>query len=399
MNLDVSPVFGRLISAYQNGFKKFALEGGSRSTKSWSIILLLFHYCWQNTGKHKRITIARSRRTWIKDTIYKDIIECAEHFELPIKCTDKTELIFNCYGNEIQLIGLDDPQKAHGRKQHITWLNEAIEVPWISAAQLMQRTEEIQIFDWNPSQSKHWLFDKIIPQPDVFHDHSTFNDNPFLPAMVRNQLKSYELTPENIANGTADAYMWEVYGLGLRAERKGKIYPSWRTYTELPDSAKFVGYGIDFGYNDPMVVVAMWLDSTNEPTKGIYFKEIIYQSELTDTMLAARMSELELNPSDDYCADAANKGGIATLRQLGFRVYKCNKGADSIEHGIKLLKSQPVYVHAKSANMLNEVDSYCWKLGIDGEPMDQPVDRENHAMDAARYIATWHLDRRPLVFS
>jgi transposase-like protein len=52
-------------------------------------------------------------------------------------------------------------------------------------------------------------------------------------ALVR-EIEAYEPTPENIKNGAASEYHWQVYGLGLAAKKESLIYPKWRIIDEYP---------------------------------------------------------------------------------------------------------------------------------------------------------------------
>lgn len=400
--LRVSSVTADVLEQYEKGTRNFALEGSTRSTKTWTFFHLLNLYGKENEGKGKRITIARDKRTWIKDTIYKDLNEFVAHYgmQTEIQCVNISELIYNFYGNELQLIGLDDPMKVHGRKQDVLWVNEVMEADYNIVKQMMGRTSEMVLFDWNPSQLKHWVFDTILPRPDFYYQHSTYKDNPFLPDKQKHEIEITEPTPENIANGTADEYYWKVYGLGVRAGRKGVVYPRWSKWkdADLPLNAKFHGYGVDFGFSTAAAAVAgLWESPAREGQIGsLYFKEFIYVHGMVDAALVDRMLELKLDPKEDYCADCAEPKAIAVLRGKGFRVHKSYKPGDARKAGIKLINSHKIFIHENSANMQNEITSYSYKLDIDGEPIDDVVKKDDHLMDAMRYITTFALGRRKL---
>ena len=64
----------------------------------------------------------------------------------------------------------------------------------------------------------------------------------------------------------------------------------------------------------------------------------------------------------------------------------CQKGAGSIESGVKHIQSyKKVYIHPSCPNVLTEFRSYEWKQDRNGEYMPVPVDAFNHALDAIRY--------------
>jgi len=72
MKLQGSRVLGELLECKSTGR---ALEGGSRSTKTWSLIQWYLLYCQENYNKGKEITVTRDRLTWLKATVLKDFQE------------------------------------------------------------------------------------------------------------------------------------------------------------------------------------------------------------------------------------------------------------------------------------------------------------------------------------
>lgn len=116
------------------------MEGGSRSSKTWSIcqaLLLL------GTQEPKRIAIARWRRTWIKPTVldtFKKVFTSVESWNE--EAFNKSELTYQHYGSSFEFYGLDSPQKLHGIETDFFWLNEAIETSKDDFDQLEQRCKD-----------------------------------------------------------------------------------------------------------------------------------------------------------------------------------------------------------------------------------------------------------------
>ena len=80
----------------------------------------------------------------------------------------------------IEFISLDQPVKVRGRKRHLLFINEANELFWEDWQQLLFRTSDKIILDYNPSEEYHWIYDKIIPREDANFLKTTYKDNPFL---------------------------------------------------------------------------------------------------------------------------------------------------------------------------------------------------------------------------
>ena len=87
---------------------------------------------------------------------------------------NKSESIYHINGGRIEFIGLDEPQKFHGRKQDILWINEAVEAKLKAYQQLAMRTKWRIILDYNPSYEAHWIYEKVIPRNDCAFFKSTY---------------------------------------------------------------------------------------------------------------------------------------------------------------------------------------------------------------------------------
>jgi phage terminase large subunit len=213
MKINGTGVFDDLWTALNDkSIRGIVLEGGSRSSKTWSIcqaLLLL------GTQEPKRFAIARWRRTWIKPTVldtFKKVFKSVDEWK--DEAFNKSELTYQHYGSSYEFYGLDDSQKLHGIETDFFWLNEAIETSKDDFDQLEQRCKGKWILDYNPSTDEHWIYDNVLKRDDVVLIHSTMLDNTFLDQHIRDKINSYQPTPHNQAIGTADEYKWKVYGLG-----------------------------------------------------------------------------------------------------------------------------------------------------------------------------------------
>jgi len=88
-------------------------------------------------------------------------------------------------------------------------------------------------------------------------------------------------------------------------------------------------------------------------------------------------------------ADSAEPKSITDLHGHGFNIHPARKGRDSIRSGLDFLRSRPLMVTTRSANGIKELRNYRWKEDKNGRFINEPVDRYNHFVDAARYAATW----------
>lgn len=380
LTIEATRVFRELWTALNHDkVRGVVLEGGSRSSKTWSICQAIYLL---GINSPKRFAIARLRRTWIKPTVldtFKKVFNSLDQWQ--DEDFNKSELTYKHYGSSFEFYGLDDSQKLHGIETDFFWLNEAIETSKDSFDQLEQRCRGKWIIDYNPSTDDHWIYDSVLKRPDVVYIHSTMLDNTFLDDHIRNKILSYEPTPDNIVRGTADDYKWKVYGLGQRARREGAIYTNWNETKDWPTGYKWKAYGLDFGFtHDPTALVEVWYNDGK-----LWVRELLYETGLMNADIANRC---KLKPNDEIIADSAEPKSIEEIRRHGFRIRGVKKGTDSVRAGIDKLKSVQIMAHQDSINVIRELKAYAWKRDFKtNQATNVPEDANNHAMDALRYVA------------
>jgi phage terminase large subunit len=381
MKIEASHLLNQLL---QSAHKVKVLEGGSRSGKTYAILQWLIIYCQQHAGEGRRITISRKRLTWLKDTVLKDFKDLLMQYEMWRENHFKrTTLEYMLFGNEVSFIGLDEPQKLHGRKQDVFWINEAMEASPDDFDQLEMRTSGNVFLDYNPSYTDHWIYKRILQRPDALLIHSTMMGNPFLPEAIIDKIRSFEPTDENVIRGTADVTKWKVYGLGERAQPEGVVFDNINYVQDFPDCKK-VWYGLDFGFtNHPTAIIKVGLHEGE-----LYLHEVCYQTGLTNNHVHQILKNEGLTKADLIIADSADPKSIHELKLLGWNITAAAKGPDSIRIGIDILKRYKINITDTSINMQQEANNYSWqKDSFSGKWMNVPCDDFNHAWDAVRYVA------------
>jgi len=335
------------------------------------------------------LTIARSKMTWIRSTLVVDFaniikqlnaegVWCDVYPEINPKRGDQTYYI---NGSEFAFFGLDYSEKLHGRSQDWFWLNEVMEIGRTHFDQLEMRSNIGGVIDYNPSDDEHWVFE-LSKRPDVEVIHSTMLDNPFLSPRITEKILSYRPTEENLKKGTADNYMWEVYGLGKKAKLEGLVFENWGVVKDIPEDAKLLGYGLDFGFsNDPTCLVAVYRYDSE-----LYLKELIYETNLLNRDIVAIMKELGVDKQSLIVADSAEPKSIEEIRRSGFNIKGSKKGADSIRYGVALMLSHKINYTEDSINIDRERRRYKWAEDRFGKRLQNPIDEFNHGMDAIRYL-------------
>lgn len=378
MNIQVSKNFD-ILQTNCSDKRGVILEGGSRSGKTYAIIQFLTLYLLQNQGV--TITIGRETLTDIKDTILPDMFEIFQTLGVlsrPDYKWNKSEKHISFNGNLIRYIGVNDnPNKTHGLKQNIFWLNEIMPIDKFTFDQLEQRTTDFWILDYNPSSTIHWAYNVADKRDDVLLFKSTVLDNPFVPEEVKKKILGYEPTERNKILGTADEFLWKVYGQGERADAENKIFTNYDLFDVTPREYDYKFYGLDFGYaNDPNGMVETIISGNN-----IYITEILYEKGLLNGDIAEIIKPIV--QGDLVFCDSAEPKSIQDLR-LNYDIMSvpAKKGAGTIIEGIKRIKSFKIHLNKKSLNLQSEFQNYSF---IEKAGKLVPQDKFNHLIDALRY--------------
>jgi phage terminase large subunit len=331
-----------------------------------------------------RDTLKNLKRTTLKD--FEDVAYGFDNHPAmyPSLKINKADLFCEINGNRIEFIGLvDDPMRTHGLKTDLFYINEAVSTYKSTFNQLEQRCSEFFILDCNPSEPQSWVYE-LENRGDVKEFRTTYKDNPFLPDTIIKSIEGYKPTKDNIARGTADERMWSVYGKGLTYRGAEIIYPKWSTYTDEPTNYDYVYNGLDWGFNDPLVLVKVWFSAND-----IYIKQLYYKGNLTldDTPIDDIVMIVKDTGDLTTVCDSSEPRSIADLIRKGVKAYKARKGAGSILTGIRRMQQKNIFVHEDSVDVISELNNYKWKTDIRTDTItDVPVDKHNHSLDSIRYI-------------
>ncbi len=291
---------------------------------------------------------------------------------------NKSSNEYHLNGNLVEFISLDQPQKIRGRKRNLLYINEGNELFYEDWQQLVFRTDGRIIIDYNPSDSFHWIYDRVIPREDCDFYQTTYRDNPFLDKSIVDEIERLRDTDEDY---------WRIYGLGERGMSRATIFQFGQS--EIPQDAKLISYGLDFGYtNDPTALVAVYQLDNN-----LYLDELIYRTGLTNRDIHSHFQSFSLDRRDEIFADSAEPKSIDELHRFGWNVKPTVKGADSVNAGIDILKRHKLFVSPRSSNLIKELQNYKWVEDKNGNLLNKPIDAFNHGIDAARYAVANKLSK------
>ena len=353
------------------------LQGGTRSGKTYSILLGLIEFAYKNKGKGLYVTIARKTFPALRGTAMRDFFEILKKENLyDERLHNKSSSLYALYGNYFEFISVDQPARVRGRKRDILFLNECNEFGFEEYTQLALRTTYKIIIDFNPSEEYHWLYTQIIDadRDDVDFHVSTYKDNPFLEESTISEIERLKEVDENL---------WRVFGEGLRGISTENIFPQFNIIDSIPENAKEIAFGLDFGYSaDPTTLVKVYKHDLD-----LYIDELIYEKGLTNQDIANKMKDLNIDRRLECFADSSEPKSIEEIYRMQVANIKpAKKGADSIRIGIDVMKRHKLNITKRSVNTIKEFRNYKWIKDKNNEITNRPVDAFNHSIDAVRYV-------------
>lgn len=360
----------------------FIEEGGTRSGKTVNLCHGWVEYLSQTSGE--LLSIVRATGPALKATVRRDMLGVLREWGVYDDARhNKTDDVFTFPGpnaSQIEFFATEDDQKVHGRKRHHLWLNEANEIDLDTYDQMNLRTEIGVCMDFNPSMREdHWIWTRYDDDPTVTRHSSTHRDNPFLTEAQRAEIEALR---------EQDDWKWQVYGLGVRGVPAESIYRGVEALTEWPD-VPYV-YGLDFGYNDPMVLQRIGRRD-NAPKADLFAWGLLHASYLTTADLIDRLPSLGVEKSVPIYCDSAEPDRIEELRRAGYAALPVQKGQGSVRAGIDFVQRHRVHVggvdNDTAARCRNEWKAYRWRK-VRGVIQEDPAHEDSHSPDAGRYGAS-----------
>lgn len=349
------------------------IQGGTSAGKTFGVLPILIDIAAKNPLIEISIvaeSIPHLKRGAMKD-FKKIMIETNRFIFSRWNATDFKYTFQN--GSQIEFFSADNDSKLRGARRDYLYMNEANNMTFHAYTELASRTKLGVYLDWNPV-NEFWFHTDLMNDNDVDFIIVNYLDNEACPESALNFINKAK-EKSKISSYWENWY--KVYGLGQIGSLDGVIFNNWQTIDTIPEEARLLGYGVDFGYsNDPTAIVEVykWNDQR-------IINEICYQKELSNSQIAKFIKTQE----DCYC-DSAEPKSIAELRAFGINARAVRKGADSINFGIQVMQEQSYLITKKSTNLINELRKYAWdKDKKTGATLNKPIDMFNHAIDSWRY--------------
>lgn len=362
------------------------IPGGTSGGKTYGILPVLIDIAVKNAGLE--ISIVSESLPHLRKGAMKDFLKIMKATGRYIdKHWHRTTFTYTfASGSYIEFFSADQEDKVRGPRRNILYINECNNISFETYHQLAIRTSLSIWLDFNPS-NEFWVYTELNDDPDVEWLTLTYKDNEGLPDSIVREIEKAkfkaffdpELPDPFIESNIKSAYWanwWKVYGLGLLGSLEGVIFSNWSQIDNIPEEAKLVGSGLDFGYtNDPTALIDVY-----EWDGKRILDERLYRTGMVNSEIAPFCHKQEIT-----YADSSEPKSIEEIRRLGAMIKGVRKGADSVDFGIQVMQGQYYLITSRSVNTIKEFRSYCWDKDKNGNKINKPIDAFNHAIDAVRY--------------
>lgn len=368
--MKTSIVFTKIAQAVAGNASVVVNKGGTRSGKTWASLQFLTWYA--QTFPALVVSIVGETMPFLKRGAIRDLQTMLGKAWRPEAWNASNSIYTLPNGSQLEFFSVEDEGKIHGSARDVLFINECFFIKFDVYRQLAMRTRLFVLLDYNP-RARFWVDDHILGRDDAVLIHSTYKDNPYL-------------TPRQIAEIEAyknDANFWRVYGLGETGSVEGLIYTNWDVAKEMPAGRRSF-WCIDFGFTNEPTAILHVAESGGE----LYVDEVAYAPGMSNAEIAKTLKDYGATKADNIVADSSEPKSIAEINVHGLRVIPAKKGQGSIMAGIGAVQKYKLHVTARSTGTINELRNYMWRRDTNGEWINTPVDKFNHALDALRYGVT-----------
>lgn len=377
---------------------RYRVVKGSRASKK-SKTTALYYITQLMAQPAANLLVVRKTFRTLKDSCFTELKWAIQRLgvEPHWKATESPlQLEYLPTGQRIYFRGLDDPLKVTS----ITvdkgclcwmWIEEAYEISKETDFAMLDESIRGQVpeglfkqitLTLNPWNEQHWIKKRFFDcgaNGDILALTTNYLCNEWLDDA---DLKVFDTMKQQ------NPRRYQVAGLGNWGVVEGLVYENWKerefTLAELQGAIGYdTAFGLDFGYtNDPS---ALFCGMISLSQKKLYVFDEMYEKGMSNEKIQEKVTHMGYG-KEEIIADSSEPKSIARLRLLGlYRAKGSIKGPDSVQAGIDFIQGFQIIIHPRCVNFLKEISCYTWAKDKFGKKTGNPVDEDNHLMDAMRY--------------
>lgn len=376
-----------------DAFDECWLRGGRGSTKSTFISIEILLGIIADPDANA--IVFRRYQNELRDTVYGQFewtaskMGIAHFFKFQVS---PMQIIYIPTGQKIVFKAADNPKKMKSvnlGKGYIkyAWFEELDQFASLDEIRNIlqslfrgENKKRVSFYSYNPPKSgRSWVNQEAkIPKPGRRVHHSDYRDVP--PEWLGERFLA-DAEHLRKVNETAyrHEYLGEEVGTGLEVFINVELRPI--TQSEISTFDR-IRQGLDFGYAvDPLCFERMHYDRTR--------RRLYLFAEISGLNLFNRQLWEKAQRYNDVVTigDSAEPKSIDELKSFGMRIKGAKKGPGSVEFGIKWLQDleQIIIDPERCPRAAKEFINYALEVDRQGEIKSRFPDKDDHAIDCARY--------------
>ncbi|HEB2319241.1 TPA: PBSX family phage terminase large subunit [Staphylococcus aureus] len=397
-DINIAQKIGGGYNKFWHNKNMYRVVKGSRGSKksrttALNFIYRIMRYEWANLLVIRRYSNTNKQSTYTDLKWATNQLGVAHLFKFN---ESLPEITYKPTGQKILFRGLDDPLKITS----ITvdkgllcwaWFEEAYQIETFDKFSTV--TESIRgslnvpdffkqiTVTFNPWSERHWLkstfFDEDTRLKNTYSYTTTFRVNEWLDKVDIERYEDLYRTNPRRARIVCDGD-WGV--------AEGLVYDNFEVM-EFDWLAKFKEtqlkvHGVDYGFtNDPTALISAIVDLQK---KEIYIYEEHYEKAMITDDIYNMLVDKGLKDAE---IKSENEGRLITELKLKSisKIVPASKGPNSIMTGVQYVQGFKIFVHPRCVHTIEELNTYTFEQDKEGNWINKPIDKNNHALDALRY--------------
>ena len=378
---------------------------GSKKSKTTALnfITRLLKYPWANLLVVRRYSNTNKQSTYTDFKWACNQLKVAHLFKFN---ESLPEITLKKTGQKILFRGLDDELKITSITVDVgslcwAWFEEAYQIEtedkFSTVVESIRGSLDVPEFfkqitvTFNPWNERHWLkrvfFDTDTQRADTLALTTTYKCNEWLDEIDRQRYEDLYSTNPRRARIVCDGEWGVAEGLVFENTRV-EDFDVQKTIQRVKETTA----GVDFGFTqDPTTLICVAVDFEN---KRLYLYNEHYQKAMLTDDIVKMLKDKGMQHSY-ISADSAENRLIAEIRSKGIsRIVPSLKGKGSIMQGIQFMQGFQIIIHPSCEHTIEEFNTYTFKQDKEGNWLNEPIDANNHIIDAVRYsLERYHIQR------
>ena len=378
---------------------------GSKKSKTTALnfITRLLKYPWANLLVVRRYSNTNKQSTYTDFKWACNQLKVAHLFKFN---ESLPEITLKKTGQKILFRGLDDELKITSITVDVgslcwAWFEEAYQIEtedkFSTVVESIRGSLDVPDFfkqitvTFNPWNERHWLkrvfFDTDTQRADTLALTTTYKCNEWLDEVDKQRYEDLYITNPRRARIVCDGEWGVAEGLVF----ENTIVEDFDVQKTI-QRVKETTAGVDFGFTqDPTTLICVAVDFEN---KRLYLYNEHYQKAMLTDDIVKMLKDKGMQHSY-ISADSAENRLIAEIRSKGIsRIVPSLKGKGSIMQGIQFMQGFQIIIHPSCEHTIEEFNTYTFKQDKEGNWLNEPIDANNHIIDAVRYsLERYHIQR------